>query len=59
MPNLLVYVYDGTGKHKKVMDLSSCSLSKDQEKALLGMHAFTGNDYVSSFLQKGNKYAGN
>ena len=55
MPNLLVYVDNGTGKNRKVMDLSSCSLSKDQKKALLGMHAFTGNDYVSSFLWKGKQ----
>ena len=55
MPNLLVYVDNGAGKNRKVMDLSSCSLSKDQTKALLGMHVFTGNDYVSSFLWKGKQ----
>ena len=55
MPNLLVYVDNGAGKNRKVMDLSSCNLSKDQKKALLGMHAFTGNDYVSSFLRKGKQ----
>ena len=61
MPNLPVYVDNGEGKNRKVLDLSSCSLSKDQKKALLGMHAFTshGNDYVSSFYGKRNKYAGN
>ena len=53
MPNLLVYVE--TQKNRKVMDLSSYSLSKDQKKALFGMHAFTGNDYVSSFLRKGKQ----
>ena len=55
MPNLIVYVDNRAGKNRKVMDLSSCSLSKDQKKALFGMHAFTGNDYVSSFLQKGKQ----
>ena len=55
MPNLLVYVDNGAGKNRKGMDLSSCSLSKQQKKALLGMHAFTGNDYVSSFLRKGKQ----
>ena len=40
MLNLLAYVDNGAGKNRKVMDLSSCSLSKDQKKALLGMHAF-------------------
>ena len=52
---LLAYVYNGAGKNRKVMDLSSCSLSKYQKRALLGMHAFTGNDYVSSFLRKGKQ----
>ena len=55
MPNLLIYVDNGAGKNRKVMNLSSCSLSKDQKKALLGMHAFTRNDYVSSFLRKGKQ----
>ena len=50
---------NGAGKNRKVMDLSFCSLLKDQKKALLGMHAFTGNDYVSSFYGEGNKYSGN
>ena len=55
MPDLLVYVDNGASKNRKVMDLSSCSLSKDQKNAFLGMHAFTGNDYVSSFLRKGKQ----
>ena len=56
MPNLFVYVDNGAGKNRKVLDLSSCSLSKAQKEALLGTLAFTGNDYVSSFYGKGNKY---
>ena len=54
MPNLLVYVENGAGKNGKVMDLFSCSLSKDQKKAhlleMITCHHFYG---------KGNKYAGN
>ena len=56
MPNLLVYVDNAAGKNRKVMDLSSCSLSKDQKKALLGMHALITSNH---FYGKGNKYAGN
>ena len=35
--------------------MKSCDLSHDQKQALLGVHAFTGNDYVSSFMRKGKK----
>ena len=52
MPNLFVYIDNGAGKNRKVLDLSSYSLSKDQKEALLGMLAFTGNDYVSAFSRK-------
>ena len=57
MPNLLLYVDNGAGKNRKVMDLSSCSLSKDQKKALLGMYLL---EMITChhFYGKGNKYAG-
>ena len=38
-----------------MLDLSACDLSDRQKQALLGLHSFTGNDYVSSFLRKGKK----
>ena len=59
MPNLFVYVDNGAGKNRKVLNFSSCSLFKDQKEALFGMLAFTGNDYVLSFCGKRNRYAGN
>ena len=45
--NLRVSVDSSTGKHRKLTD--------DQKQALVGLHSFTGNDYVSSFLRKGEK----
>ena len=32
-----------------------CDLTDQQRKALVGAHAFTGNDYVASFLRKGKQ----
>ena len=34
---------------------SSCELSQEQKKALLGLHAFSGNDYVSCIFRKGKQ----
>jgi hypothetical protein len=54
-PNLHVFVDNGTGKSRKLLDLTACDLTTIQKQALLGVHAFTGNDYVSSFFRKGKK----
>ncbi|KAJ8034404.1 hypothetical protein HOLleu_21226 [Holothuria leucospilota] len=40
-------------KNRKVIDVTSSTLSEDKKKALFGLHAFSGNDYVSSFFGKG------
>ena len=53
--NLKVFIDNGTGKARKILDLTSCDLSRAQKQALLGMHAFSGNDYISSFFRKGKK----
>ena len=44
---LRVLIDNGTGKTGKIIDISSSELSVDHRKALAGMHAFSGNDYVS------------
>lgn len=54
-PNLLVFIDSGTGKNRKILDLAACDLSAIQREALLGLHAFSGNDYISSFFRKGKK----
>ena len=40
---------NSTGKSMKLIWLGGINLSHEKCKALLGMHAFTGNDYFSSF----------
>ena len=52
-PNLHILIENGVGKGKKLLDLTQCELSPEQKQALLGLHAFTGNDYVSSFFRRG------
>ena len=47
------YIDTGSGKHRKGFRLSEIILSTEIKLSLLGFHAFTGNDYVSSFYQKG------
>ena len=34
--------------------INSCGLSDEQRSAIIGLHAFSGNDYLSSFFRKGN-----
>ena len=48
-----VFVDNGTGKNRQLLDLTACALSQSQKQALLGMHAFSVNDFISSFLRKG------
>ncbi len=53
--NLQIMIDNGTGKSRKYLDLRQCGLTDIQRSALLGMHAFSGNDYVSSMLRKGKQ----
>ena len=48
-----VYLDFGVGKHRKGLWLEKIQISDDLKKCLIGFHAFTGNDYVSSFFRKG------
>ena len=50
-----IYIDFGTGKSRKILKLSSIDMSDELKSALLGFHAFTGNDYVSSIFGKSNK----
>ena len=43
----------GREKYRKFIRISDCELPDLKKKALLGLHAFTGCDQVSSFLRKG------
>ncbi|XP_046854152.1 uncharacterized protein LOC124447292 [Xenia sp. Carnegie-2017] len=54
--NVAIYIDNGSGKTRKLLHLNVCSLTNQQKKALVGLHAFTGNDYVASFLRKGKPF---
>ena len=42
----------GTGKSRKIIDVASSTLEFEKKRALIGMHAISGNDYISSFFRK-------
>ena len=49
------FIDNGTGKHRKKICIDNPSLTSAQKKVVIGFHAFTGKDYVSSFLRKTKK----
>ena len=54
-----VFIDNGTGKNRKIVEVTSSQLSAEEKKAPIGVHAFSGNDYVSSFFRKGKSAFGN
>ena len=50
-----VFIDSGSGTNRKVIDISNVELENTMRKALIGLHAFTGNDFVSSFFRKGKE----
>ena len=50
-----IYIDFGTGKSRKIFRLTSIDMSEELKSAILGFHAFTGNDYVSSIFGKSKK----
>ena len=57
-PDLQVYIDSETGKNRHVLSLQSCQLSQAQKEALLGLHAFSGNDYIFLLCAKERKHFG-
>ena len=47
-----VLIDNGTGKARKIFDVTSSTLNLEKRKALIGLHAFSGNNYISSFFQE-------
>ena len=45
-----VFIDNGTSKNRKIIEVASSQLSAEVKKALIGVHAFSGNDHVSSFF---------
>ena len=56
--NKRVLIDNGTGNSRKIIDMSSTNLKQLQRQELTGVHAFSGNDYVSRFFRKGKKNFG-
>ena len=52
--NKVLYDY-GNGDNRKTIWLNSTNISDKQRPAIIGFHAFTGNDYASSFFRKDKK----
>ena len=48
-----LFIDYGSGKHRKAICFNEITMSEKEIDALLGFHAFTGNDYVSAFFMKG------
>jgi len=53
--NERVTIIDGHGQYKKSFQLNQVDLDGTVVNALIGFHAFSGNDFVSSFFRKGKK----
>ena len=47
-----IHVDSGTGNARKILDRTSTTLLPELRKALLGLHAFSGNDYISAISKK-------
>ena len=47
-----IFIDNGTGSQRKVLEMNCCGLSDEQRNAIIGLHAFSGNDYSSSFFRK-------
>ena len=52
---ITILIDNGVGKSRKIIDMSTSLLCQQKRKALAAVHAFSGNDYVSSFFRKGKK----
>ena len=47
-----IFIDFGKGVSRKGIWFSEIKLDEDERKILLGVHAFSGNDYISSFFRK-------
>ena len=51
--DITIYIDNGTGKNRKIINVTFSELSAREKIALIGLHAFSRNDYVSAFFRKG------
>ena len=50
-----VFIVNGCSSNTEHYKLSDFEIDVECTSALLGLHDFTGNDYVSSFFRKGKE----
>ena len=50
--NSNVFIDSGRGNTRKLLCIKVTTLTTDQKKAIVGLHAFTGTDQNSSFFRK-------
>ena len=50
-----IVIDSGRSNHRKILNMNQSTMTQQQKKALLGMHAFTGCAQNSSFFRKGKK----
>ena len=48
-----LYIDYGNGKNRKDICLAVIIMNENEKDALLGFHAFSGNDYIPEFFRKG------
>ena len=48
-----LYIQYGNGKNRKAIFLAEIIINENEQGALLGFYAFSGNDYISGFFRKG------
>ena len=56
IPNL--FLDNGTSKDRKIYSISECTLTDEQNEAVIGIHCTTGIDQNSSILRKGKGNVG-
>ena len=52
---VIIWIDYGTGDNRRTINLRSIDIDSDKRSALIGFHAGTGNDYVSSFFRRGKE----
>ena len=50
-----IHIDYGIGKISKILNAASIDTIRELKTALIGLHVFTGNDYISSFFRKSKK----
>ena len=50
-----IFLDFGIGMRRKGLTLSDIKMDARKKRCLIGFHAFTGNDYLSSFFRKGKE----